>query len=613
MSCDQVQQRLSEAFDGVAATDDVDITAHLRDCAGCRAFTETMEAVRQRLRVVPLDQAPDLAPAVIARLEAPAPLSSGPRQSRWRDRRWIGGAAAAFVAGALVGASLVGEGPASPPRPAAAELPGQVVAAQRTLESLTATVEVIERGWHPSVPERRLQGTLRYRAPESFALQLRDRTEYPDRSWQPNDLTLVVDDDRMWSGGLRDCPAAAQPGCTPAAPRVRAVVDREPFADSLPVPLDLVLPVDGFRDAAAPAALGQREVDGRSATGVTVTAAQIQGVLAPLRTAGNLREIHPSDRVDLWLDTDTLTPLLTLVRPAPGVDRARWAARRGYADADGPVLEIRLGDLTVNGDVDAGAFPPPPVDGVSAGFRDGPAPAVPTPARLPAGMAPFRSGVVQVAGGSPVAVRTWTDGRAWVAVRAVAATGGEPPLFDDLGPLVRPQRLGAAGLGYVGDGRRIALHGADLDLVVSGSLSRHELTDVASSLGVTGEIVPAEWGAASTATLAEAAAARPGLLQPRDLEGFEPPAVRIDDDVVVLSYAGPGDRAFLLVQGPGRVLTPAADPDARGVRVGDVVARYLPETGELSWVARDTIVSLRSTTLAVGELAGIARRLEPRP
>jgi hypothetical protein len=232
------------------------------------------------------------------------------------------------------------------------------------------------------------------------------------------------------------------------------------------------------------------------------------------------------------------------------------------------------------------------------------------PAWLPAGFRPYRSGVVGGPNGPRVAVRSWTDGRAWVKLRA---TGDWPGgrLFGDLGPLVRPLALGA-GVAYASeDGGRVAVHGRGVDLVVGGSLAPADLVRVAASLPVTGRPVPAGWAEAATATLPQARAASPGLLRPRDPAGFAPPVVRVDGRVVTLAYAGPGSRGFLLVQAPGTRLTPPLDADARGVRVRRSDGRWSAERGQLEWVEGGRVLDLRSATLSLEELLAIAASLEP--
>jgi len=627
--CDQARADLSLAADGeLAGGRDAPLAAHLAGCGACTAFQARLATIRQQLRFEPVGAVPDVAPRVMVavRHRAPPEGSGGPQGGspvRPAPPRRRGGrllpVAAAFLAGAVVGATFVGLGGRRPAQVAMADLPARVVAAQRTLTSLAAEVTLVERNWHPDVPERVLAGRLRYRAPESLALQLTDRTVYPSAAWAHNDVTLVVTGDRWWTRGPRGCPVEAQPACTPRPPRVRLVERREPFADATPVPLDLVTPVRSFTPAAAPAPLGAGRVGGRAAVGVATTAAQVAPLLAGLAPAGNLRAFHPSDPVELWLDEAALLPLTLRVTVAAGGERQRWAAAHGYPDRPGQVvLELSLRGVELNRPLAAGAFPPPPpgARAEDAGFRDQPAPVEPgpgttaDPAWLPPGFRPHRSGVVGGAGGPRVNVRTWTDGRAWLKVRA---TGDWPGgrLFGDLGPLVRPLGLGA-GVAYASeDGGRVAVHGDAVDLVVSGSLAPSDLARVAAGLAVTGRPVPGGWAEAATATLPQAGAASPGLLRPRDPAGFAPPAVRVDGKVVTLAYAGPGSRGFLLVQAPGARLTPPLDADARGVRVRGSDGRWSAERGQLEWVEAGRTFDLRSATLSLEELLAIAASLGP--
>jgi hypothetical protein len=630
MRCDQARADLSLAADGeLTAGRAGPLAAHLASCGSCSGFQAQLVTVRRRLRFEPVGAVPDVAPRVMAAVQhrgRPAALAHEPAPVPPRRGRRGGGllpAVAAFVAGAVLGATFVGLGGRRPAQIAMADLPARVVAAQRVVTSLAAEVSLVERNWHPRVPERVLAGRLRYRAPESLALQLTDRTAYPSAAWVRDDVTLVVTGDRWWRRGPRGCPVEAQPDCTPRAPQVRVVERREPFADATPVPLDLVTPVRSFTPAAAVAPLGSRRVGGRAAVGVAVTAAQVAPLLAGLAPAGNLRAFHPADPAELWLDEEALAPLALRVTVAGGGERQRWAAAHGYRDRPGQaVLELTLRGVTVNRPLEADAFPPPPAGTrlEDAGFRDQVRPAapgaatagvgVPDPAWLPARFRPYRSGVAGGPRGPSVAVRTWTDGRAWVKVRATRDWPGGR-LFGDLGPLVRPLGLGA-GVAYASeDGGRVAIHGSGVDLAVSGSLAPADLARVAASLPAAGRPVPGGWAEAATATLPEAGAASPGLLRPSDPAGFAPPAVRVDGKAVTLAYGGAGSRGFLLVQAPGVRLTPPLDEDASGVRVRGSDGRWSPGRGELEWVEAGRTFDLRSATLSLEELLAIAASLVP--
>jgi anti-sigma factor RsiW len=639
VSCREALAELSAAADGELAPGRAGpLEAHLAACPACTAFQTRLEGLRRRLRFEPVEAVPDVAPRVLAAIRGTRNRQLGFRPGRRGTRgqaragRGLLPVAAAFLCGVVLGATFIGLGRGGPGQVAMAELPARVMAAQRTLRSLAADVSLVERGWNRSVPERRFSGRLRYRAPEQLALELSDRTTYPSAAWRRGDLSLVVSGDRWWARGQRACPPEALPRCAPANPEVRLVERREPFAEATPVPLDLIGPVRSFTPAGSGIALGTRRVAGRGATGVAVTAAQVAPLLAGLAPAGagNLRAVHPSDRVELWLDEAALVPLAVTVSAAPGDERRAWAATHGYRDRPGQVvLELTLSRVSVNRPLEAGAFPPPPAGARAedGGFADRvvTSAAAPVPAWLPAGFRAYRAGVAGEAlgptgtgarpamdrSGPTVAVRTWTDGRAWVKVRATRNWPGGR-LFGDLGQLVRPAGLGA-GVAYWGeDGSRVAVHGRGVDLLVTGSVGGADLARVAASLPVTGRPVPAGWAEAATSTLPEAAAADPGLRVPRDLHGFAPPAVRVDGRTVTLAYAGPGSRGFLLVQTPGDRLAPPLDDDPVGVRVRGSDGRWSPGRGELEWVERHRVLTLRSSTLPLEELLAIAAALEPR-
>ena len=461
-------------------------------------------------------------------------------------RRWLP-SAAALVAGIVLGAAFVW--PSDGHDVAVASLPARVVAAQHDVTSVSAQVTV-------SDPTETRTGTLRYRAPETLELRIGKHV-------------LAVGD-----GG-------------------------EPFAGDAAVALDLVLPVAGFTGAAGPVSLGSRTLDGRAAIGVRVTAAQVDALLTGL-LLGAESDVHPTDPVDLWLDRDHLVPLSVTVRAAAGPDRARWAAARGGADAGDVVLEAQLSDVVVN---DARTVDGLVVPATTAGssYRDG-TPAGPAPAWLPSGMAPWRAGTMD-----GVSIATWTDGRAWIKVRSTTGWDGSH-LFGDVGRAVRPVRLGD-GIGYAAEGgNAVAVHGDDVDVLVTGSVGPQVLRRVAASLGVTGRPVPPAWDEAATATVAEVAA-RVGVLVLPDDTGFAPPAARLDGDTATLVFTGTGERLLTLVTRPGAALTPPLDPDAVGVVVRGRSARWSPARGDLEWVDDGQVWSLRTTTIGLGELVGLADRL----
>jgi Putative zinc-finger len=620
--CDDARAAISLRLDG-ELPDGPDARAadeHADACAECSRFERHADRVRAALRFEAVGAVPDLAPAVLADLgprESPGRTAMGdpghsPRSAARARRPLVVAAGLAAIAGLAAGVAFVGLGP-EPRSPAAADLPDRVLAAQTGIESLDARFQLVEGDATGDRWERRLEGRLVYEAPESLALTL------GDQGATEADLRLVVNGERWWQSTVRACsPRPDWSGCPDAVRRwVRSVRGREPFSESSPVPLELINPVDGFTPAASrPAGLGMRAIAGRRAVGVAVTAAQMGPFLDGLSTGAHLRAVHPGDPVELWLDDEHLVPLEVTVRAAGDPDRARWASGQGATDRAGDtVVRFTVTSVTINGPIADDAFAMParivPDESVDANFRPAGGPAGPVPSDLAGGFRPYRSGTISGLGGPTIAVDSWTDGRAWLAVRSTREWPGGR-LFGGLGTSVRTVDLGDAGVAYVSDdGRKVALHGDGLDVVVSGSVAPDELRVVAAGLGVTGLRVPGSWDESATATLAEAADVVPGLLVPPELDGFGPPAVRIDDGMVIQDYAGAGDRGFTLVQSGMGALTPPANGDVVGIEVRGTAGRYSAERGQLEWVEDGTTHGLSSHTLTLAELLTLAQSLEP--
>ena len=365
---------------------------------------------------------------------------------------------------------------------------------------------------------------------------------------------------------------------------------------------------------------------------MATTVAQVAPLLAGLAPAGagNLRDLHPSDQVELWLDEAALVPLALSVSAAPTDERRAWAAARGYRDRPGQaVLELTLSRVTLNRPLEADTFPPPPAGARAedAGFRDRPATADLgdrglVPGWLPAGFRPSGPagrrapgpGAGPAPGGRPgpaVTVRTWTDGRAWVKVRSTRSWSGGR-LFGDLGQLVRRAGLGAGVAYWSEDGTRVAVHAAAVDLVVMGSVGEADLARVAASLPVAGRPVPAGWAEAATSTLPEALAADPGLRRPP-----RPARVRAAGGAGRRTDGHPGlsrARVARLPAGPGprRPADPAPGRrPGRRPRPRQRDGRWSPARGELEWVEAGRVLTLRSATLSLEELLAVAASLEP--
>jgi hypothetical protein len=596
------------------------LAAHLANCGDCRAFVDDLDRLRSLLRLAPVDEPADVAARVRATLESRQqtgvtqdPSTGAGLRGPRRGRTWsaFGQVAAVFVVAFAAGATAVTS--VAPPRPALAGIAERIVAAQATVTALSAEIGVVEHGWHPEVSERHFEGTLRYGSPETLELTLTDRTDYPDDRWRRHDVHAVIAEDLAWSSGAAPCPVVSMPGCIPWEPRTEVIEGRRPFADGA-IPLDLVVPVRSFTPAVEPTSLGTRIRDGRDEVGVEVSVAQAEPLLDALLAAGNWRELHRSDRVELWLDADHLVPVALTVRASGTEDRAIWATARGLPEpAGGTLLEVRLRDVRLNDEAEAPTVgSAPPVARRDTGFRSSPEiPAHVRPAIVPEGMELYRQGRSGQSGGPEVALSSWSDGRAWLVVRATEGWVGDR-LFGDLGSAVRPVELPGGGIAYLAEGGgKLAIHGRSVDLVVEGSVPADTLIEVAAALPITGLEVPSSWAEGTLATLEEAAEVVPGLLVSDGLTGFSRPSVRIEDTTVIAAHQGPGARAFLLIQGPGGILSPPMDDDVRGVALRSTTARYTPGLGELEWVEDGDVVTLRSTSLSLEELVAIAETLDP--
>lgn len=575
--------------DGELAPDDTDkFLEDLEVSPEARQFLADIERLRRTVRYESVQDVPDLVDGVV---EALPDGSRPPRLLR---------VAAVFAAGFAAGALFIGFGVARDPGVSAATIPERIRSAQAAVTSLQADLRIEEHGWHPAIPMRSYRGEVRYEAPERVTVSLTDITEYPSAEWVPNHTVLVIDDETAWSQGPAACPTDALPSCTPTQPRLTAATGRAPFAAESPAPLDLVVPVASFDTSDQPVRIGEQTVNGVASIGLSVPAAQVRPILDGLLGAGNWRAVHPTDRVELWLSDEWLTPVAMRITAASGEDRALWAVRRGYDDRPGAtILTVDWLDQRVNEPV--GPFDPVPADVplVDAGFVDGPVSGLDI-TELPDGMVLHRSGTDAVG-----MVSSWSNGRTWLEV-AWSDRHDAERLFGDVGFPVRRLPVGD-GVGYVNErGDAVAVHGEDVDLLVKGSVTTDELIAVAAETGVVGVDVPPQWREAGTATLADAATALPGLLAPDS--GYGTPAVSAGDGVATLGYAGPGNIGFTVVETRGELAPPMA-VDIRGVAVRGVAGRWSPELGRLEWEEDGLAVTIRSTTLSLDELLAVAESM----
>src|SRR5262245_65432452 len=81
---------------------------------------------------------------------------------------------------------------------------------------------------------------------------------------------------------------------------------------------------------------------GRPAVLVRTTFARAAPLAPFLQLGGSWRPFFAEDRVELWLDADTWSPLRSTVFRAPGPDRADWGLRLGLAPE--PPARSRVAD-----------------------------------------------------------------------------------------------------------------------------------------------------------------------------------------------------------------------------------------------------------------------------
>ncbi|HUG83178.1 MAG TPA: hypothetical protein VMM13_01370 [Euzebya sp.] len=628
LDVERTLRAISAALDGEGQMPDVADPEALDDAAA--VFHATAVRLRQAVRLQEAEVPPDLTAEVMAEVAGSRPRGgwatragrgtsgrlvstargtrSGAGSSPPFTRRQVGlVAGVAFLTTAVVTALALAPGWRGGEGLAAADVGEQLLAAQRSVTALDAAVVLVEQGVHPTLPVRRYEGTLRYRAPEQLWLSLQDVSALP-RGWPANDIDLVIEDGRLVSTGLRDCPVADQPACLDG-PTTRTVVGLPPFAADVQAPLDLIVPVGGFlpldgRDGSTALSVGNAVATATAPPGqvaVEVTVAQVQPLLDALTGTGALRHVHPSDEVSLRLDAEGLGLRGLSVRAAHGDGRATWAAANGYRDRPGdPLLDLRLTPT-------ATILPRPPAGpgtpDVDAGFVDDAAAAPVRPHDLPAGFAAHRTGHLR-AGGPLTQVAAYSDGRAWLRVDATASWDAAM-LFGDLGPLVRAVDVGE-GTGYTTpEGDAVALRGDGWDVVVTGSLPLAVLLDTAASLRagdtpLVGRPLPPEWAQAQLLTqLPRGALAPDGPLTARQER----------DGRIVVAVPGAGGSGARLVQQPTDVPPPPVKGDVVEVVVRGVPGRWSAPLGLLTWVEDGWGFELTSEGLDLDGLLAVAEAL----
>ena len=577
----QVQAELSAIRDEGGLLSPV-ASAHLESCETCSKFARDLPALDELLGRERSDLAPDISGVVSRRLSVSRP-------------GWWSVAAAALV-GIVTGAVIGGVG-TTLETVRAGDLNELFEVAGPGVESLGAEVLVVERGWHPLVEERVYVGSVAYTAPEEIEISLVDTTSYPGAEWLPNDLLVRYADGEFLSVASAPCPVAALPGCL-SPPTAAGVGDLRPFDDGVISPLSIVGPGRILNRWGGVEVIGAPSLGDRPTIQIESTVAAAEQVQA-LTELGTWRELHPSDRVVMWLDEETLLPLRTEVYAASSPERELWALRRGYEDdGDAPIFVV---ELTVSAAFDVPS-PDLPDDARSAGFVDGPV-QMPLP-DVGSELAIYRTGTWRRPDGTPVEVASWSDGRAWMRVESTAGWD-EPHLFGIGGSFAEPVELEDGSVGYVSpDGSAVAVHGETVDVVITGTLPVDELIAAAASLPVDGRQVPAEWAQAG---VVDADDLPEGVLVP-DAEGWSILGVTEGDQVTLL-LTGAGRRTVLVTQKPGERLDPPEGPDFVAVDLSGVIGRFDASSHTLEWVEEGQVIALRSETVGLPDLVDLAEAM----
>lgn len=586
--CEHAQSELSVAWDQSISPSSA-THRHTQGCANCTAFADSLGELDFLLAKGKFDRAPDLTPAVLAAL---------PRR---RPQQWWVSVAAAAAVGVAIGALVGGIG-SRLDAVQAQDLDDRLHAASPAVVGLSADLLVVERGWHPEVSERVYTGSLRYNSPEQLEIDLTDTTPYPTDAWIPNDMALSIADGDTITTASTPCPQEAVPGCL-QPPATTAITDRRPFDDGVIAPLEIVGPTRGFTWWSGIEVVGSPSLDGRRTIQVETTVAGVD-LIGAISNQGSWRELHPTDRVLLWLDEKSLVPVRVEVFATESPERQLWQLRRGYLDnpGDEPIFIIQLSELVIGPNPIHAQLPD---NAISAGFADGPA-AVPSPS-LDSRFMAHRSGSRSLPDGGRVQVATWSDGRSWIMVQATDAWA-ENRLFGMPLPFVRRIELDNGSVGYMDpSGEAIAIHGSEMDILVSGSTTEDLLVEVAGSLGIDGLAVPAEWAEASIVNVDELPS---GTMVP-EVDGWSILG-GVDNNEVTILLSGGGSRTVVVTQRPGSRLGPPVGPDSSEIEVRGVEGRFDAASTTLEWVENDRLIQIRSDTVGLSELLEIATSLSSR-
>jgi hypothetical protein len=525
----------------------------------------------------------------------------------------------------------------------ASEIPRRLVRAAVELHGYRATFDIQERDWTRAVPGRSFVADIAFRAPEYLRVRVTDTTSYPSAAWPRNDLLLQTDGRNWRASGPDPCPAPALPACPGDGPVVRTIRGRPPFDSQTSMPTDIIVPMTVLAAADRVDLVGSGEVAGRAAVAVELAYGDATPLFQYLRFLGSWRPFFPQDRVVIWLDRSTWFPLRYEVLPAPGQDRAQWAAQQGLPreEPGQPVFEATARRLVRSVPPLRLFSPRTGPDANDEGFRDEPlsplgsgAGSAPVRPRWTAGLRPWRYGTFDRTAARlyDESVLAYSRGLSLLTVTRVA--GWSRRSLFGVGAFAEPVLLPSGhGVGYYEpataiEPRRISLHTMVGEFLVVSNLPRATLLEVAGSLPVTGLPQPATWrihrwsGGVVEQGLSPSEALRRApftALVPGSMPvGYRPAAAEVVRSRGVLGiaidYRRPaaelGGTGFRLYQAVGQGLPPPNGPEVE-VLVRGVEARWSPDDGLLEWTEGRIYRSLSAPGLDLSSLVRVANSLHP--
>jgi Putative zinc-finger len=624
LTCSEARTEFSAHIDGELSPEaDRAVEAHLAVCEPCSILEEGIRSVARAVRMGVVDRVPDLAGAVVARLEREElPL----RRAENRTRLRIAAVAAAAAALLLMTTSLPWEGPRTQVA-RAGEVAHAVASAAAGLERYRATFAITERGWQPGVPVRRFSAEVAYRAPEEFAVRVRDLTTYRrDAPWPRNSFELVANGRRSWIREPTSCPGGARPECPPSpAMEERSIIRRGPFDGAGALPTDIVVPLETLAGSADFEVLGAGAVLGRAALRVALPYREAIPLVEALQAGGSWRAFHPLDRVEIWLDRSTWFPLAYRVTAGASPDRPLWSEREGLGGEDPgqTLLDVRATGLELRPDAKPSPFDAPtaPIT-TDAGFREASferiAQRVPVP-RVTGGLHPYRAARSR----SGARVLAYSGGMAWLKVTWDAAGAATAVASAEE---VRLQPGGWAYYRPAGDQprRRVDLYTRRGHVAVESNLGRGALLEVARSLDMRGHRAPLvvqRSGGGTTTRIPSAAGLR--RLSFADSPAYLPSGARFSVGLLTRSptqralsayyrntHAEYADLGIRITQATGiDALPPSADRGVFTLRLRGVRARWTPARGELEWMERGVYRAVAVPSFDVRTAVRIAESL----